>query len=210
MSEGAHSPEYTRFLNSLAGADPDSRESLDIEALLALGKEERKNAEELLIERIKEEDDWRAPPALAALRTKRAVRPMKARLGDAKGKMKISLARALVELGALDRIDETVIQVLEEEDPDDGIAALAAADDLDSEPIVQALARASVHHPGPEVRINAGAALLVMAKLDDDPLAWKFRPLYLQLGEEDEKVRREAFAEICKLTQIPPALADRA
>jgi hypothetical protein len=39
---------------------------------------------------------------------------------------------------------------------------------------------------------------------------WQFRPLYLQLGEEDEQVRREAFAEICELTQLPPALADRA
>jgi hypothetical protein len=210
MSEAPHSPEYTRFLSSLAGADPEFREALDTEALLALGKEERRSAEDLLIERIKETDDWRAPPALAALRTKRAVRPMKARTGDAKGRMKLALARALVALGALDRIDETVIQVLEEEDPDDGIAALAAADDLSSEPIVRALARASVHHPGPEVRINAGAALISMAKLDDDPLAWKFRPLYLQLGDEDEKVRREAFAEICKLTQLPPAIADRA
>jgi hypothetical protein len=210
MSEAPHSPEYTRFLSSLAGADPEFREALDTEALLALGKDERRSAEDLLIERIKEADDWRAPPALAALRTKRAVRPMKARLDDAKGRMKLALARALVALGALERIDETVIQVLEEEDPDDGIAALAAADDLSSEPIVRALARASVHHPGPEVRINAGAALISMAKLDDDPLAWKFRPLYLQLGDEDEKVRREAFAEICKLTQLPPAIADRA
>lgn len=209
MSEVAHSPEYTRFLNSLAGADPAYRETLDLDALRALGKEERKAAEDLLIERVKESDDWRAPPALAMLRTKRAVRPMKARLGEARGKMKIALARALVELGALERLDDTVIQVLEEEDPDEGIAALAAADDLSSEDLTRALARASVHHPGPEVRINAGAALLSMAKLDDDPLAWKFRPLYLQLGEDDENVRREAFAEICRLTQLPPAIADQ-
>lgn len=208
MSEAAHSPEYRRFLQSVAGTDPDARESLDMDALLALGKEERKSAEDLLIARVQQEDDWRVPPALAALRVKRAARPMKARLGEATGKMKIALARALVDLGALERIDETVIQMLEEEDPDDGIVALAAADDLTSEPIVKALAHASVHHPGPEVRINAGAALLAMAKLDDDPLVWKFRPLYLQLGEEDEKTRREAFAEICKLTQISPALAD--
>jgi hypothetical protein len=210
MSEVSHSPEYTRFLKSLDGADPSFRETLDLEALRALGKDERKAAEEVLIERVKEEDDWRVPPALAALRTKRAVRPMKARLGEAKGKMKIALARALMALGALDRLDETVIQILEEEDPDDGIVALAAADDLNSEPLVKALARASLHHPGPEVRVNAGAALLSMAKLDDDPLVWKFRPLYLQLGEEDEKVRREAFAEICRLTQLPPAIADQA
>lgn len=210
MTASTPSPEYTRFLNSVAGADVDARETLDLPALLALGKEERRSAEDLLIERVKDEDDWRVPPALAAIRSKRSVRPMKARLGEARGRMKIALARALVDLGALERIDETVVQMLDEEDPDDGITALAAADDLDSEPVVKALARASVHHPGPEVRINAGAALIVLAKLDDDPLAWKFRPLYLQLGEEDEKVRREAFAAICKLTQLPETLADQA
>ena len=65
-----------------------------------------------------------------------------------------------------------------------------------------------MHHPGSTVRSNAGCALLVLAELDDDPLAWKFRPLYLQLKDDDEKVRREAFAEICKLTQLPETLAD--
>lgn len=207
MSE-AHSQNYQRFLDSLAGSDADSRESLDIDAILALEKDEKKAAEDLLIERVKQEDDWRVPPALAALRTKRSARPMKARLGAAKGRMKIALARALVALGALDRLDETVIEMLEAEDPDDGISALAAADDLNSEPLVKALAKASVHHPGPEVRINAGAALLYMAKLDDDPLMWKFRPLYLMLGDQDEGVRREAFEKICELTQLPPAIAD--
>lgn len=211
MTAAAHSPEYERFLRSISGADPDYRETLDIEALLALKKEERRSAEEVLIERIKETDDWRAPSALSALRTKRAVRPMKARLPESKGRMKIALARALVDLGGLEKLDDTIIEILDEEDPDEGIAALTAVDDIESsEKIVKALARASVHHPGPEVRINAGAALITLAKLDDDPLAWKFRPLYLQLGEEDEKVRREAFAEICKLTQLPPQIADQA
>ena len=112
MSEAAPSPEYTRFLNSVAGADPAHREELDTAALLVLGKQERKAAEELLIERIKETDDWRAPPALALLRTKRAVRPMKARLGEAKGRMKLALARALVDLGALDRLDALAHVVL--------------------------------------------------------------------------------------------------
>jgi len=54
----------------------------------------------------------------------------------------------------------------------------------------KALANASVNHPVPEVRINAGSLLLYITKVSDDPLVWKFRPLYLLLGEEDEKERK--------------------
>jgi hypothetical protein len=208
MSDKAPSADYKRFLASVHGADPTYREELDMDALLKLEGDEKKAAADLLVERVKEEDDWRVPPALAALNLKRAVRPMKSRLGEAKGRMRLALARALVELGALESIEPTVIEMLDEGDPDEGISALAAADDLESADLARALARASVHHKSPEVRINAGAALLYMAKLDDDPLVWKFRPIYLPLGEEDEAVRRAAWKQICDLTELPPSLAD--
>jgi hypothetical protein len=208
MSDTPASAEYSRFLASVQGGDPDYREELDIEALLALQGDERKAAENVLIERIKEEDDFRVPPAIAAIRLKRAVRPMKARMPEVGARTRLSIARALVELHALDRIDGTVIELLEDDDPEDGIVALAAADELESKELAKALAHASIHHSSPEVRINAGAALIYMAKLTDDPLVWKFRPLYLVLGEEDEKTRREAFEEIRKLTGLPPGIED--
>lgn len=209
MSDEPASAEYTRFLASVEGVAPEHREELDMPALLALQGEERTRAEELLVARVKTEDDWRVPPALAELRLKRAVRPMKERLPTAKGRMRLALARALVELGALESIDATIVAMLEEGDPEEGISALAAADDLSgSRELVKALARASVFHPSPEVRINAGAGLLYMAKLTDDPLVWKYRSLYIHLGEEDEELRRSVFAEICVLTGLPPAIID--
>jgi len=208
MSDNPASASFRAFLASVDGSAREYDEELDMPALHALKDDERREAEELLIERVKEEDDWRVPPALAELRVKRAVRPMQARLPEATGRMRIALGQALVDLGALDRLDETVIAMLETDDPDEGISALAAADDLDSKELIKALGHASVHHSGPEVRINAGAALFYIMKCTDDPLAWKYRPLYLPLGEEDEKVRREAFEKICKLTGLPPEIAD--
>lgn len=209
MTEKPASAEYQRFLESIDGRGPNDRERLDIDALLALKGDERKAAEDLLIERVQEEDDWRVPPAIAALRLKRAVRPMKEALPESNGKMKIGLARALVDLGALESIDGTVVEMLEEGDPDEGIVALAAADELEpNEALVRALARASVHHESPDVRINAGAGLIYLSKLTQDPLVWEYRPLYLLLGEEDEQARREAFAKIAELTSIAPELAD--
>jgi hypothetical protein len=208
MSQTSPSAAYTRLVTSLEGVSPEYRESIDTEAFLALTGDEKAAAEELLVQRIKDAEDFRIPPVLASIRLKRAVRPMKERLGQTKGRMRIALARALVELDALESIDQTVASMIAENDADEGITALAAADGLRSREIVQALARACVHHSSPEVRINAGAALIYMAKLTDDPLVWKFRPLYLRLGDEDEAVRREAFADICELTELPPEAAD--
>jgi hypothetical protein len=208
MSDHPASAEYGRFTASIEGSDPQYREELDMDALSALKDDERRAAEELLIERVKTENDWRVPPALAALTVKRAERPMQERLPKTKGRMRLALARALVALGALPRLDETVIAMLEGGDPDDGISALAAADNLSSPELTKALGHASVHHPGPEVRINAGAALLQQAKLTGDPLVWKFRPLYLVLGEEDMALRLEAFHHICDLTKLPMEIAD--
>mgnify|MGYP000626758978 CR=1 FL=1 len=65
MTTAGQSATFQRFARSVTGKDPDWRESVDIDALLALEKEERRAAEEMLIERIAV-DDWRAPPALAA------------------------------------------------------------------------------------------------------------------------------------------------
>jgi hypothetical protein len=208
MSDNPASADHDRFKASIEGTDPKYREELDMDALSALKDDELRAAEELLIERVKTEADWRVPPALATLNVKRAVRPMKERLPKAKGRMRLALARALVALGALPRLDETVIAMLEGGDPDEGISALAAADDLSSPELTKALGHASVHHPGPEVRVNAGAALIQQARLTSDPLAWKFRPLYLVLGEEEMALRLEAFAHICELTKLPMEIAD--
>jgi hypothetical protein len=208
MSQTSPSAAYTRLVTSIEGVSAEFRESIDTEAFLALSGDEKSAAEELLVQRMKDVEDFRIPPVLARIRLKRAVRPMKERLGQTKGRMRIALARALVELDALPRIDETVAAMIAENDADEGLTALAATPGLRSREIGQARARACLHHSSPEVRINAGAALLRMAKLTTDPLVWKFRPLYLALGDADEAVRREAFEAICELTELPPEAAD--
>ncbi|HEY4118371.1 MAG TPA: hypothetical protein VGM56_10960 [Byssovorax sp.] len=202
-------PEYGRFLASVKGVDPDDREHLDVGALKALKGDEKDAAHELLVERVKTTDDWRGPPAIAEIRLKRAVGPMRARLPRSKGRMRVALASALVELGAIDSIDDTVVDMLKGGDGDEGITALAAADGRPpTTPLMKGLAWSALHHPSGEVRANAGAAILRMAKLGDDPLMWAYRPLYIKLAEDDEAVRRDAYLEICKLTQMPPSMAD--
>ncbi len=200
------SPEYTRFVESVKGVSPEWRESVDTGALLLLEKDERREAIDLLIEQL-ELDDWRAPPALAAAEARGGVMPMKRRLPLASGRMKISIARALVALGTIPRTDEITAEVLREGDPDSGLVALSEAEELRSVPVRDALAWACLHHPSPEVRANAGAVLYYFAGLAEDPLAWDLRPIWIQLAEEDPAVRKTAFEEICQHIGMPPEIA---
>ncbi len=206
MSTEPLSPDYLRFAESVTGVSPEWRESVDIAALLRLPKDEQRAAIELLIERLPL-DDWRAPPAIAAAKARGAVMPLKRRLPLASGRMKISIARALADLEAIPQADETVAEVLREGDPDSGLVALSAAEEMRSVPIRDALAWACLHHPSPEVRANAGAILYYFAGLAEDPLAWNFRPIYLGLAEEDPAARRAAFEQICQHVGMPPDLA---
>jgi hypothetical protein len=197
------SPEYTRFLESVRGSDPKWRESVDIDALLALQDPERTEAEDLLISLLSGED-WRIPEALAAMGSRKSISPLEARLEKARGKMKLAVAKALVDLKALRRMDETVAEVLWEGEYTGGLAALVFAEDLPSEIVKQALVWAALKHPEPTVRSSAGATLLYVSGIADEPLALDFRPLYLRLGEGSEEERKKAHAELCKAVGRDP------
>jgi len=208
MTTEQRSPLFERFVASVEGSSPEWRESVDTEALLALeSKEERRAAEELLIKRLPD-DDWRAPPALAKAECRGAVMPMKRALDEASPRMKVSIAMALEELEAIPKADPLIAEVLRSGDQDGGLAALVAAEEMSSPEIRDALAWSCVHHPSRIIRVNAGAQLYYMAKLATDPLALDFRDVYIELGEEDEAVRRRAFAEIADSVGMPPELAD--
>ncbi len=208
MSTEARSQLFLRFVDSIEGKNPDFRESVDTESLLALeSKEEKRDAEELLIKRIGD-DDWRAPPALAAADCRGAVMPMKRALDEASPRMKVSIAMALQDLEAIPAADPLIAEVLRSGDPDGGLAALVAAEEMHSPEIRDALAWSCVHHPSRIVRVNAGAQLFYMAKLAPDSMALEFRPVYIDLGEDEEAKRRAAFKDIAEAVGMPPELAD--
>jgi hypothetical protein len=206
MTSVPASPEYLRFVASVTGPDPKWREAVDVDALLELKDEERHEAEVLLIDRLRL-DDWRAPPALATAGARGAVMPMKRRLPQANGRMRVAIALALAALEAIPRADEIVAEVLRKGEPDTGLAALVGAEGMKSEVIRDTLVWACLHHPDPDVRCNAAAGLLNLANLTTDPLAWKFRPMYLPLADDDLETRRPAFEDICKLVGLPPEIA---
>src|SRR5262245_17262259 len=67
-----HSVEYQRFLDSLTVNSVASMEDLDLGALAALTGAERRQAEDLLLDKLRQENDPRVPRGLAALSSKKA------------------------------------------------------------------------------------------------------------------------------------------
>jgi hypothetical protein len=198
---------YLRFVASVTGPDPAFREAVDEATLKTLDKRELRAAQELLMARL-DRDDWRAPPALAATACRGAVMPMKRRLAKASPKMRVVIARALVDLEALPDADATIAEVLRAGDPEGGIAALSAAAGRRSVAVRNALAWSAKHHPDDDVRMNAGAQLYVLAGLTDDPLAWAFRPTWIRLGADDPAERTRAYDEIASDVGLPADAAD--
>lgn len=192
------SPELTRFALSVEGKDPEYRESVDMAALKALKGDDRIKAEDLLIAHLIGEDR-RVPPALAAIKSSRAIKPLRRRLTTAKGLMRLAVARALVDLGELPSMDQAVIDVLDEGEYAGSMAALTEAEDLHSEIVKEALLSATLEHPEPEVRGSAAATLLYIDGVAEEPLAWDHRELTLRFGDSDEEVRKKAYDELQEL-----------
>src|SRR5262245_6922654 len=197
------SPELNRVVVSVEGRDPAYRESIDTAALLSLKGEERTQAEDLLIAHLAGQD-WRIPPALAEMKSRRAKKPLRRRLTAAKGQMRLAVSRALVDLGELKSMDQAVVDVLDEGEYAGSMAALSEAEELDSEIVKEALLSATMEHPEPEVRGSAAATLLYMDGVAEDPLAWDHRDLTQRFGEGDEKARKEAYNELLELLGREP------
>ena len=197
------SPELTQVIVSVDGKDPAYREAIDTEALLSLKGDERTQAEDLLIKHL-EGQDWRIPPALSEMKSRRAKKPLRRRLTTAKGRMRLAVSRALVDLGELKSMDQAVIDVLDEGEYAGSMAALSEAEDLESEIVKEALLSATMEHPEPEVRGSAAATLLYMDGIAEDPLAWDHRELTQRFGESDEKARKKAYDELLLLLGREP------
>jgi len=114
--------------------------------------------------------------------------------------MRVALGQALVDLGALDRLDETVISMLETATRTrDGGARRGGRSPLAG---AHQGPRARERPPtAPEVRINAGRRAVPMSpSATDDPLAWKYRPLYLRSERRTRRCAVRPSEKICTLT----------
>jgi HEAT repeat protein len=92
---------FTDFRESLGAPRADRRyaDDFDLGSLAALHGDERAIAEDLLLDRLAADaEDDRVAPALAILRSQRAVEPLRAALAAAQGSARVRFAQALAQL----------------------------------------------------------------------------------------------------------------
>ncbi len=110
----AVSPAFDRFRRSLEADGARERfDGLDLEALRRLTGDERDQAEDLLVAKLRDENDGRAAEALAILGSPRARQTLEdalARLGP--GAARVAVARALQSLGGDDAALQAVLETL--------------------------------------------------------------------------------------------------
>lgn len=110
------SPNFQQFIDSFAVRDRESAEDYDITALLALTGQEQEQAEDILIERLLQIDDPRAPRALRYLHSEKAISSLQQALTLFEGEMQVEVSFALWELTKDQSVIPKVINVLQHGD----------------------------------------------------------------------------------------------
>ena len=203
------SEAFSRFLDSLE-LDYDrwhDGDGFDLESLAAIEENERGDAVWQLTRRA---PTWREVEALEQIDIPPAFMAIKRALANSESiDTRLAAAAALHRLGKLHEPIDTVLarEIRHLSEIEDGCTrALLMAEEHATEPVKQALlagARAKT-----ECAIHCAAVLCYLAGVAKEPFDWDLRPLFLRFnpGEPDAD-RAAAFAELCALVQMSPAVA---
>jgi len=189
------SSEYERFVASMKIGYEQWHDctGYDLDALKALGAEERARAEAVLIDHLKNEADWRDVEALEALgswdairgacqHSKREVRMYAVRLVGDERQKEDEIVRGLLsrEFSAVSR-------------------ALDMAEDCRTERVKEALMHCA-RGGSPEAKVNAAAMLLYICGEAAAPFDWEQRPFLLRFRSDDAREVQAAIEELQRRT----------
>ena len=171
----------------------------DLDALTQSSEQERTHVAARLVRRLKSgEGDWRDIEALAALKVPETREALEKALPRAKPEMRLHIASALVAMGAPVEIDKIVADVLRRGTYGDGLSLALDLAVQHATPFLREVLLDCARNGKPDVRVHAAALSLYLAGKAAGPFDWKHRPFFLQFGEEDEKTRERAYAELCR------------
>jgi hypothetical protein len=200
-----HSAAYERFM---ASTDIDYERwhdgvPYDLDAIGELRGAERAEVEQWLLTRAG--SDWRDLEGLLALGTEHARSAVVNQLRYGSIEMRLAAARRLPPDPAIEAAREAAIV--------DGLATstvmdgLTTAIDLATEHptpnVIDALFRAALRDDH-VMAVHAAALLMYLHGNAKEPFDWDRRPLYLQFGDDDPKVRRVAFEQLCRECGVDP------
>lgn len=193
-----HSAAYARFMAS-TDIDYDRWHDgvpYDVAAIAELRGDERAEVEQWLLTRSGE--DWRDLEGLLALGTEHARAAVVNQLRYGKIEMRLAAARRLPEDPAIegDR-EKAIIDGLAMSTVFDGLTtALDLAAEHRTPKVMDALFRAALRDDH-VMAVHAAALLLFLHGKAKEAFDWDRRSFSLQFGDDDPKVRRAAFEQLC-------------
>ena len=171
----------------------------DLDAMVRATANERRYIADMLLQRVRSRDaGWRDIEALEALKLPEARPVLEKALETAKPETRLHIARMLAAQGVEVKIDHIIADILRRGSYQDG---LSLAIDLVPEyatPFLRNVLLDCARIGYPDVRVHAAALCLYLAGKADEPFDWKHRPFFLEFGEEDPKILRRAFDELCR------------
>ncbi|MBN9388928.1 MAG: hypothetical protein J0I20_12830 [Chloroflexi bacterium] len=191
------SPAFQQFLESLEITDRQSLESYDMPSLRALQGKERERAEQILVDRLTQTDDPRAPRAILDLKLTRAVPALRQALKIQADSTLVEVANALWGLETDPSVVSTINDVLKQGELYGRVSAAYSLRDYPKEIVTDALFEA-INDEDKLVRANAAASLYQLYGLNK----WESVPgrgvmlLGVRLRSNFSSVRQEALKEL--------------
>jgi HEAT repeat protein len=177
----------------------------DLDALAALGPDEREKVEELLLARRAR--DWRDIEALDRLGSERALAALERALEDKSVDVRIEVAQRLAARKRLSetQIDDIIVLALRVTTLLDGMVKTLNFAAAHATPAVRQQLLACTLDGHRDVRVHAAALLHFLGGRSDSHFDWKHRPFYLRFGAKNRDERLAAHAELCREIGVDPA-----
>lgn len=195
-----HSEAYNSFVASMRITVEDWREGkgYDLNALDHVSEAERQDLVNVLAEELRDNPDWRQAEALAAIGTPAAVRVLRTAMQTANPELRIHIAGELAALGEPADLESAIIEALRNTTLSSGFSyAIDTAAEHPTPRIRETLLDVSLNGDA-ERRIHCAALALYLGGQADEPFDWNHRPFFLRFGDEDPKVRMDAYKELCE------------
>jgi len=181
------SPNWEIFMNEFFERNSYMQwhDGIDPSVLLQLSKEELAEAEDLLIESVKNGGMW-PTVGLATIKSKKAIPVFKEKLKTSKGVLKIRIADALENIeGAGDYIPILIEELRENPSPYDRLKAAMNLGDYSTNIVIEALYDALLDSDY-LVRYHSANSLLKIHNMRPDNIS-KYEKIFQNLIESEEK-----------------------
>jgi hypothetical protein len=170
----------------------------DLDALSKLTPEECNSAALMLIAHLGTTGDWRELEALARIGTPLAFGAVRRAQETGPLQTRLYALRELLAAGEKIDPDPLIAEAFAEGDLYGGLSiAIDLAAEYRRVNLIPMLLARTLEGTA-EARIHAAALAWFLAGQSDEPFDMSERPLFLRFGEEDESVRRAAYAELTR------------